>query len=71
MSKKPTPLRLAIVQSGRTQRQIADQANLAETRLSQIVNGHWNPDDATRKAIADALHTTEAELWPAATEAAA
>lgn len=65
MPRIVTPLRLAIVASGRTQREVAETAHLGESRLSLIVNGHWNPDEATRQAIADALHRSVDELWPA------
>lgn len=65
MAKNPTPLRLAIVQSGRSQREIAELVGISESRLSLIVNGlHCN--DATRAAIADALGRSVDELFPQA-----
>jgi transcriptional regulator with XRE-family HTH domain len=69
--KAPTPLRLAIVQTGRTQREIADEIGLSESRLSQIVNGHWNADEDTRDQIAAAVGRTRDELWPQVTSRAA
>lgn len=62
--RKATPLRLAIVASERKQKDVAEDAGISESRLSQIVNGHWNADEATRQSIADALGKTVAELWP-------
>lgn len=63
MPMAPTPLRLAIVHSGRRQREIADAAGLSESRLSLIVNGlHCN--DATRLRIAAALGRDVSELFP-------
>jgi transcriptional regulator with XRE-family HTH domain len=70
-TKIPTPLRLAIAASGRTQREVAEACGLKEPRLSQIVNGHWNADPETRSASAKALGRPEADLFPSAHEAAA
>lgn len=70
-TKAPTPLRLAIVKSGRTQREIADEVGLSEARMSQIVNGHWNADEATRLNLSAALGRNVDELWPAADRAEA
>lgn len=64
MPKNPTPLRLAIVHSGRTQRDIADEVGLSETRLSQIVNGHWNADHGTRTALASVLGLHVNDVFP-------
>lgn len=62
MPKNPTPLRFAIVQSGRTQRDIAEEVGLHESRLSLIVNG-LHADDATQAKIAKALRRDIAELF--------
>lgn len=61
--KAPTPLRLAIAASGITQRNLADQIGLDETRLSRIVNG-MQCDQATCQDIAKALGREKTELWP-------
>jgi transcriptional regulator with XRE-family HTH domain len=61
---RATPLKLAIVASGRLQKDIAAALGMDPARLSNIVQGHWNPDDATRQAIADELGQTVSELWP-------
>ena len=58
-----TPLKLAIVHSGRTQRDIASTAGINEAQFSRIVNG-LHASDATRAAIAQALDVPEADLWP-------
>jgi transcriptional regulator with XRE-family HTH domain len=63
-TKAPTPLRLAIARSGRTQREIAAEADLREARLSQIVNGHWNPDSETRTTLANVLGEPVETLFP-------
>lgn len=63
VTKSPTALRLAIAQSGRTQREIADEAGISEGWLSKIINGR-HVDDATRAAIADVLGRNIAELFP-------
>lgn len=64
MPMKPaTPLKLAIVASGRQQQDIAAEVGLHPSRLSLIVNG-LHTDDATRQAIARALGRNPDELWP-------
>jgi plasmid maintenance system antidote protein VapI len=64
MAKNPTPLRLAIVLSGRTQRDIAGVLGMHESRLSLIVNGE--PCDAqTQSRIAAALCRDVADLFAA------
>lgn len=64
MPRHVTPLRLAIVESGRTQREIADEVGLSESRLSLIVNGRRHCDDRMREKIAAALGRKISELWP-------
>lgn len=63
MARTPTPLRLAVVQSGLSQREIAEQVGLNETRFSRIVNG-LHCDHSTRQRIALALGRNVCELWP-------
>lgn len=62
MPKIVTPLKLAIVASGRTQREIAEQVGLDEWKLSRIVNG-LHCDDATQRKIAAALGLTVSSLF--------
>lgn len=67
--QRPTPLKTAIFMSGRKQRDIAAELGIDETVFSRIVNGlHCNDD--LRQKIAQALHRTVDELWPAQAEAA-
>lgn len=51
---RPTALKLAIVNDGRTQRVIAAEAGIQEATLSRIVRG-LHADEATREAIARVL----------------
>jgi transcriptional regulator with XRE-family HTH domain len=51
---KPTPLKLAIVRSGLSQKDIAADVGLDPAQLSRIVNG-LHCDDATANHIADVL----------------
>ncbi len=68
--RKPTPLKRAIFDSGRTQKSIADALGMDEGHFSRIVNG-LHPPDATCDAIAAELERTTAEIWPPAVESAA
>jgi hypothetical protein len=61
-----TPLKLAIVKSGRTQREIAEAAGISEKKLSLMAGG-WHADDGTRKKLAGVLGQTVEELWPPST----
>jgi transcriptional regulator with XRE-family HTH domain len=61
--KRVTALKLAIVASGRPQRDLALELGLHESQLSRIVNG-LETDAGTRYAIADALGRDHDELWP-------
>lgn len=61
--KRITPLKLAIVASGRSQKDLALELGLHESQLSRIVNG-LETDAGTRYAIADALGRDVDELWP-------
>lgn len=64
MARNPTALRLAIVSSGRTQREIAGRAGLDETYFSRIVNG-LQCDERIRESISAVLGREKSELWPA------
>lgn len=63
MPGKPTPLKLAIVHTGRSQKDIADAIGLSEPQLSRFVNGLHVPD-ATRQRLAAELRRTVTDLWP-------
>jgi transcriptional regulator with XRE-family HTH domain len=56
-------LKIAIVRSGRTQRQIARECGIAENRLSAIVRGWFAPRPDEQERIAQALNGTVAELF--------
>lgn len=61
----PTKLKIAIVTSGRKQREIAAEIGTSEGRLSKIVLGQLHADDPTRRAIAHALRVPadEQDAW--------
>lgn len=61
--KRPTLLKLAIVQSGRTARDVAESARISESTLSKYANG-WHGNEVTRQKIARALGRTTDELFP-------
>jgi transcriptional regulator with XRE-family HTH domain len=63
MARNPTPLRLAILMDGRTQRELAAAIGINETVLSRIVNG-LQPDEPTREKLAKELGRKKSELWP-------
>lgn len=63
LARANTALRVAIVESTKTQRTIARRVRMDETRLSKIVRGHESATPRERKALARVLHRTEAELF--------
>lgn len=63
-------LKIAIVESRRLQVEIAADAGMDPTRLSQIVNGRREPSDPERKALARVLKRKAADLFPARESAA-
>lgn len=67
---KPTPLKIAIVSSGRTSTAIAAEAGMHQTHLSRIANG-LHTDEPTQRKLADILGRTVEELFPDETEQAA
>jgi transcriptional regulator with XRE-family HTH domain len=63
MAGRVTPLKLAILEAGVTQKSVAEKAGMSETRLSHIARGlHPSNDEAV--ALADAIGRTVDELWP-------
>lgn len=68
--KLVTPLKIAIVQTGRPQKDIAAAVGArlgwapasAESKLSRIVNG-LHADDGTREVIAQEVGVDPATLW--------
>jgi len=61
--RKPTALKIAIVMSGRHQKEIAAEVGIDQGALSRIVNG-LHPSLSTRQSIAEALGRDVTELWP-------
>lgn len=57
-------LRIAIVESRKSQRQIAAASHIPESRLSSIVHAWTDPRDTERSAIATALgRSVDEELF--------
>lgn len=61
---KNLALKIAIIESGRSQIETAHAAGLHESQLSHLVNGHRVPSDAERKALARVLKRKPAQLFP-------
>lgn len=61
---KNVALKIAIVESGLSQVEIAAAADIHESRMSQIVNGWREPNDAERKVLARILKRKPAQLFP-------
>ena len=60
--KPPTPLKVAIIQSGRHQKDIAAAIGIDPTHLSRIANG-LHASEATREALAAELGRTVDDLF--------
>jgi len=63
---KNLALKIAIIESGLSQMEIAKAADMHDTKLSFIVNGHREPSDAERRALARILKRKAADLFPLA-----
>jgi hypothetical protein len=57
------PLKLAIVASGVSQRKVAWDAGLSESRLSDIVRGWSAPRDWERASLAHVLGRDESSIF--------
>lgn len=64
MARTVTPLKLAIVATGRTQRDIASAVGLDEVQFSRVVNGHRTPSVVLAVLIAAAVSCSVEQLWP-------
>lgn len=53
--RKPSKLKLEIFQRGLVQADVAQAAQISETRLSRILNGRVTPTDYELKNLAQAL----------------
>ncbi len=61
---RPTALKETIYDSGLRQGFVANQAGIAENRLTQAVTGRCKLTDAEKKKLAKILKKTVAELFP-------
>ena len=71
MMQMNMPLKLAILESRRSQIAIAKAARIHESKLSRIIRGHDEPTDAEKKAIARALRRKVDDVFPSHDEAVA
>jgi transcriptional regulator with XRE-family HTH domain len=56
-------LKIAILESGRTQIDVAKAADMHESRLSHIINGHRVASAVEQQALARVLKRTIAQLF--------
>jgi transcriptional regulator with XRE-family HTH domain len=61
---KNIALKIAIVESGLSQIEVAKAADLHESRLSHIINGHRDPSGFERRVLARILKRKPADLFP-------
>jgi transcriptional regulator with XRE-family HTH domain len=57
------PLKLALLEEGKSQRALAKETRLSESLLSQIVTGRTNPSRLERVLIAEALQRPASQLF--------
>lgn len=57
------PLKIKILESGHTQRELSVRALIPETQLSAIVRGRTDPTPAERESLARALNCGVDELF--------
>jgi transcriptional regulator with XRE-family HTH domain len=60
---KNLALKIAIIESGLTQIEVAKAADMQESRLSHIINGHREASDVEQKALARVLKRKVAHLF--------
>lgn len=63
MPTKNLALKIAIVESGLSQADVAEAIDMHDTKLSMIVNGRREPSDAEQKAIARVLKRKPSQLF--------
>jgi DNA-binding XRE family transcriptional regulator len=68
--RKPTPLKLAIVASGHSQRAIAEMVGIDEPQFNHIVAGRRTPNLVRAIALSRLLDTPVEDLFPDAHGAA-
>ncbi len=59
-----TVLKVACIESGKNQIEIAALARIDRTRLSQIIHNRVTPSESERLRIAGVLQRSAAELFP-------
>jgi transcriptional regulator with XRE-family HTH domain len=57
-------LKFAIIESGRSQVELASALGMQDSRLSKIVNGHFQATEDEQRAIAHALGKPVDQLFP-------
>lgn len=62
---KNIALKIAIMESGLSQVDLAEATDIHESKLSYIVNGRREPSEAEQKAIARVLKRKASQLFPA------
>jgi transcriptional regulator with XRE-family HTH domain len=63
---KNLALKIAILESGFSQLEVAKAADIPESRLSHLVNGHREPSDAEARILARVLKRKPKQLFPEA-----
>jgi transcriptional regulator with XRE-family HTH domain len=63
-------LKVAIIEAGKTQREVAARAGLRELRVSEIVTGRVIASPDERRALAKALRCAQSALFPVAQDEA-
>jgi transcriptional regulator with XRE-family HTH domain len=69
--RRVTPLKIAIVSSGMTIRELSEASGVSDTQISRLSGGHNKPNLLTQRALAEALNTTVDALWPELEDVAA
>ncbi len=57
-------LKIAILESGLSQLELSKAADMHESRLSHLVNGHREPTEAELRVLARLLKRKPAQLFP-------
>jgi transcriptional regulator with XRE-family HTH domain len=60
------PLKIAVVESGKSQIEIARLLCISEAKFSRFVRGHDMPSEAEMRAIAKVLRKPVAQVFPQA-----
>jgi transcriptional regulator with XRE-family HTH domain len=58
------PLKIAIMESGKSQSDIAQTIGMYEPKLSRIVRGYAHPTEAEMRALAKVLRRPVQQLFP-------